>query len=101
MPNRARAKRDIERDYPPRQLAQKLRRLADCLDQDKQFRIQIAGARVLVPPHATINLEHEVTGGEEEIEFQLKWSLTPEPKNPATKRTTKRKSAKRGSKRSS
>jgi amphi-Trp domain-containing protein len=100
MPKRASAKRDIERDYPPRQLAQKLRRLADCLDQDKQFRIQIAGVRVLVPPHATINLEHEVTGGEEEIEFQLKWSLTPATKNPK-KPTPKRKPVKRGSKRSS
>ena len=92
MPKPARPHRDIERDYPHRQLAQKLRRLADCLEQDKQFRIQIAGVRVLVPPHATINLEHEITGGAEEVEFQLKWSLAPEPKKPGAKPRAQRSS---------
>jgi len=88
MAKRARAQRDIERDYPRSQLAQKLRRLADCLDNDKQFRIQIGGVRVLVPPDATINLEHEVSADEEEVEFQLKWSLAPA--KPAPKRRAKR-----------
>ena len=74
MASKKRGKRDIQRDYPKRQLIEKLRRLADCLEHDQQFRIQIAGVRVLVPAHATINLEHEVTAAEEEVEFQLKWS---------------------------
>lgn len=73
MASKKRVHRDIERDYPKRQLIQKLRRLADCLENDEQFRIQIAGERVLVPSGATINLEHEVTASEEEIEFQLRW----------------------------
>jgi amphi-Trp domain-containing protein len=97
MAKRARAQRDIERDYPHHQLAQKLRRLADCLDHDKQFRIQIGGVRVLVPPSATINLEHEVTESDEEVEFQLKWSLAPEAPEakPAKRKTAKRKTTKR------
>jgi amphi-Trp domain-containing protein len=73
MAKRSRVKRDIERDYPRRQLIEKLRRLADCLERDEQFRIQIGGVRVQVPASATINLEHEVSASEEEIEFQLKW----------------------------
>ena len=70
-----RAKRDIEKDYSPRRFAAKLRRLADCLESGERFRLQVAGERVSVPPDATINIEHERGGGEEEIEFQLKWSL--------------------------
>jgi amphi-Trp domain-containing protein len=69
------AKRDIERDYPKAQLVSKLRRLADCLEQGRRFQIQIAGERVSIPAGATINLEHERGGSEEEVEFQLKWKL--------------------------
>ena len=70
-----RKKRDIEKDYPPKQFVAKLRRLADCIEQGKRFRIQIAGERISIPPDATINLEHERSRDEEEIEFQLKWEL--------------------------
>lgn len=69
------AKRDVEKDYPRRQFVAKLRRLADCLEDGKRFRIQVAGERVSVSPSAVINIEHERGSGEEEIEFQLKWSL--------------------------
>ncbi len=70
-----RPKRDIEKDYPPRQFAAKLRRLADAIEQGKRFRIQVAGERVSVPSGATINIEHERSAKSEEIEFQLTWSL--------------------------
>jgi amphi-Trp domain-containing protein len=70
-----RGKRDIEKDYPRKQFITKLRRLADCLEQDARFRIQVAGERVSIPASATINIEHERGSSEEEIEFQLKWSL--------------------------
>lgn len=66
-------KRDIEKAYPTKQFIAKLRRLADCLEEGKQFRIQVAGQRVAIPPSAVINIEHECEGKEEEIEFQLKW----------------------------
>jgi len=32
--------RDIEKEYPLNQFIEKLRRLADCLEQGKKFRIQ-------------------------------------------------------------
>lgn len=70
-----RGKRDIEKDYPRKQFIAKLRRLADCLEQNTRFRIQVAGERVSIPPGATINIEHERGSSGEEIEFQLVWSL--------------------------
>ena len=70
-----RSKRDIERNYPRKQFIAKLRRLADCLENDERFRIQVAGERVSVPPRAVISIEHERGSSEEEIELQLKWPL--------------------------
>lgn len=69
--------RDIEKGYPPRQLAAKLRRLADCIETGKRFTIQVAGERVAVPAGAVINIEHERGASAEELEFQLKWILPP------------------------
>ncbi|MDB5508915.1 MAG: amphi-Trp protein [Hyphomicrobiales bacterium] len=66
--------RDIEKDYPLPDFVEKLRRLADALEQGRRFEIQIAGERVSVPVRATYNIEHERGDGEEEIEFQIKWS---------------------------
>jgi len=67
--------RDVEKGYPAKQFVSKLRRLADCIEQSKMFRIQVAGERVTVPPDAIINIEHEREDGVEEIEFQLKWPI--------------------------
>jgi len=65
--------RDIEKTYSMTQFVEKLRRLADCLEQGERFDIQIAGERIYVPKHAVFNIEHERDDGEEEIEFQIKW----------------------------
>jgi hypothetical protein len=35
----------------------------------------MAGGRVAIPPSASINIEHERSKSEEEIEFQIKWQL--------------------------
>ena len=67
------SERDVEKQYPASQFVDKLRRLADCIEQDKRFRIQVAGVRVSIPPDAMISIEHERGDGEEEIEFQLRW----------------------------
>ncbi len=67
--------RDIEQGYPAKQFVAKLRRLADCIEQNKIFRIQIAGERITVPPDAIINIEHEREAGMEEVEFQIKWPV--------------------------
>jgi amphi-Trp domain-containing protein len=66
--------RDVEKDYPLPQFIENLRRLADSLESGRRFEIQIAGERISVPVRATYNIEHERGGGEEEIEFQIKWS---------------------------
>lgn len=67
--------RDIEKKYTTSEFIAKLRRLADALESGKKFEIQIAGERVYVPSRAIYNIEHEREGGEEEIEFQIKWSI--------------------------
>ena len=67
--------RDIEKGYSTKQMVAKLRRLADCLEQEKPFKIQIAGERITIPANAVFNIEHEREGNTEEVEFQLKWSL--------------------------
>ncbi|TDV47770.1 amphi-Trp domain-containing protein [Actinophytocola oryzae] len=71
------ATRDVERFYSTAEVVAKLRRLADALEAETPFRIQIAGERVRVPARAEFSLEHERGDGEEEIEFQLKWKLDP------------------------
>ena len=67
--------RDIEKNYPLPDFIEKLRRLADALEEGERFQIQIAGQRISVPVGATFNIEHERGDGEEEIEFQVKWSV--------------------------
>lgn len=66
--------RDIEKTYSTAEFVAKLRRLADSLESDQKFEIQIAGERVYVPVRATFSIEHERGETEEEIEFQVKWS---------------------------
>ncbi|MCE7902465.1 MAG: amphi-Trp domain-containing protein [Gammaproteobacteria bacterium PRO9] len=65
--------RDIEKGYSKPEFVAKLRRLADSIESDSRFDIQIAGERIYVPVHATFTIEHERSGTEEEIEFQVKW----------------------------
>jgi len=71
----AKPPRDLERMYSTREVVAKLRRLADALEQDKPFRIQIAGERFWVPERAQFSIEHERDEEEEEVEFQLKWTI--------------------------
>ncbi|HVL63762.1 MAG TPA: amphi-Trp domain-containing protein [Actinomycetota bacterium] len=67
--------RDVEKVYSTQEVVAKLRRLADALERERPFRIQIAGERIRVPRRAEFSIEHEREEGEEEIEFQLKWSI--------------------------
>ena len=68
--------REVERIYSTSEFVSKLRRLADALERGERFEIQVAGERIYVPARAEFNVEHEREGNEEEIEFQLKWTLT-------------------------
>jgi amphi-Trp domain-containing protein len=69
------ATRDVEKIYATADVVAKLRRLADALESETPFRIQIAGERIRVPKRAEFSIEHERGDGEEEIEFQLKWTI--------------------------
>lgn len=65
--------RDIERTYPRARFVEKLRRLADAIESEKAFTIQVGGERLRIPADSLFNIEHERAGGESELEFQLRW----------------------------
>jgi amphi-Trp domain-containing protein len=65
--------RDVDRSVPQNEFVIKLRRLADALEAGTPFVIQVAGERIRIPFDAVVSIEHERAGGEEELEFQLKW----------------------------
>lgn len=69
----ARRKRDLERTYTRTQFARKLRRLADAIEQQRPFVIALAGERLRIPGDAEFTIEHERQGGQDEVEFQLRW----------------------------
>ncbi|MEM6265853.1 MAG: amphi-Trp domain-containing protein [Bacteroidota bacterium] len=69
--------RDIEKAYSTQEFVAKLRRLADALESGEPFEIQVANERIYVPKRAIFNIEHEREDREEELEFQLKWSVKP------------------------
>ena len=71
----AKSERDLEKSYPKARFVEKLRRLADAIEQGERFRIQVAGERISIPPDAVFNIEHEREGSSEEVEFQMKWEL--------------------------
>ena len=64
---------DVERSYRTKETVAKLRRLADALEAEKTFEIQISGERIYVPPYAAIEFEYERGEDYEEIEIELKW----------------------------
>lgn len=65
--------RDLTRTYSRSQFVEKLRRLADAIEAEKAFTIQVAGERLHVPASAEFNVEHERSGGRQELEFQVIW----------------------------
>jgi amphi-Trp domain-containing protein len=67
--------RDIDKSYSTQEVVAKLRRLADALETGGPFRIQVAGERIHVPVRAEFSVEHERGDSEEEVEFQLRWSI--------------------------
>jgi amphi-Trp domain-containing protein len=65
--------KEAEKSYSNKEVVAKLRRLADALEEEKTFEIQIAGERIYVPPYATVEFEYESRDDEEEVEIELKW----------------------------
>ena len=66
---------DTEKVYPKAEFVKKLRRLANALETDRRFSIQIASEKISIPKNAVINIEHERGKKEEEVEFQIKWKI--------------------------
>lgn len=66
--------RDVEKAYANSENIAKLERLVECMKTGKPFEIQVAGERIYVPVSAQFTIEHEREDGEEELEFQLRWS---------------------------
>jgi amphi-Trp domain-containing protein len=83
------ANRDVESIRSRAKFIATLRRVADALEKQKPVRIQVASKRFIVPIGAEMSVEHEVEGGEEELELQLKWKTDEgeleAPKRPARK----------------
>ena len=68
------AERDVEKNVPVAQFVDTLRRLADALEAGESFRVQVQNRRFTVPADATIVIEHEVEGGNEEFAMELQWA---------------------------
>ena len=66
--------RDIERKVSREEFIAKLRRLADALETEEPFVIQVGGERIRIPREAILSVEHERGKDQEELELQLKWT---------------------------
>ena len=62
---------DVEKSYSTKESVAKLRRLADALEEEKTFEIQIAGERVYIPPYATVEFEYERAGADRGKDFRF------------------------------
>lgn len=65
--------RDTEMTLDLPEFIAELRRLADALEADGTFEVEVDGETVRVPVTAIASIEHEREDGREELEFQLKW----------------------------
>lgn len=64
---------EIEKGYSKAQTAAKLRRLAEALEQNKPFEIQLDGKKIKIPADAEIDFEYEEADGEKELEIEISW----------------------------
>lgn len=67
------ADRDVERNAARADFVATLRRVADAIERGEAVRIQVSGKRFTVPADASLSIEHEVEGRDEELELQLRW----------------------------
>ena len=84
------ANRDVETFRSKAKFIATLRRVADALENGQPVRIQVAARRFSVPAHATLSVEHEVEGTDEELELQLKWQNSAPDSKSATPPKKKR-----------
>jgi amphi-Trp domain-containing protein len=65
--------KEVEKSYATKDVVAKLRRLADALEAEHTFEIQVAGERIYVPPYASVEFEYAREGDEEELEIEISW----------------------------
>ena len=65
--------KEIEKKYTKKQTTKILKRLADSLIKDKNFRMQIKGKKVCIPKESEIEVEYEKDKKENKIEIEIKW----------------------------
>ena len=66
--------RDVEVKKTEKEFVALLRRIADAVEADKSFRIQVDNVRLTVPETAKVSVEHEQEGDEHCVELQFKWT---------------------------
>lgn len=66
--------RDAEQTLTKLEFIAAIRQLANALEQGDDFEIEVDGMRVAPSKDVAFSVEHERSGSEEELEFQLKWS---------------------------
>ena len=86
--------RDVETVRSRIQFVATLRRVADAIEQKLPVRIQVGAKRFLVPTTATLSVEHETSGSEEELELQLRWRTDADPARGTPPRKAARKAGK-------
>ncbi len=64
---------ELEKTYGSLAIANKLRRIADAIEQNRGFQIQINNQRFYVPVDVEVEFEYEEANGESELEIELKW----------------------------
>ena len=67
------SERDVTQHYPKEEFVAKLRRLADCIETEENFRISVGGEAIYVPDRAVFSIEHEREDGKNELEYQIVW----------------------------
>ncbi len=64
---------ELEKTYGSSAVANKLRRIADAIEQNKGFQIQVDKKRVYVPVDVFVEFEYEEESNECELEIEMKW----------------------------
>ncbi|KTD22874.1 Uncharacterised protein [Legionella lansingensis] len=64
---------ELEKTYGSLAVANKLRRIADAIEQNKGFQIQINKQRIYVPVDVYVEFEYEEEGDEYELAIEMKW----------------------------
>ncbi|MFJ1269946.1 amphi-Trp domain-containing protein [Legionella lytica] len=64
---------ELEKEYGALAIAHKLRRIANAIEQNKGFQIQINKQRIYVPVNTHVEFEYEEADEECELEIEIKW----------------------------